>query len=212
MNEGPNSRTRLFNLISARVSRIPFLLYGLLLFCVGIAVYFVGVLLFFPRYFFGLNALLMPLNETIVWYSGVPVLSGIVLALIDLIIFFPSKRLTGQVRHDPPRDRMVTVALTAYDDEISISSVVEDFKHHPQVRSVIVISNNSHDGTLNRALEAGAIAFDEPRQGYGQCVWRCWSEALKHDETELIVLCEGDMTFRAYDIDKLSAYAPHADI
>ena len=38
------------------------------------------------------------------------------------------------------------------------------------------------------------------------------SEALKHDETELIVLCEGEMTFRAHDIDKLLAYASHADI
>ena len=38
------------------------------------------------------------------------------------------------------------------------------------------------------------------------------SKALKHDGTELIVLCEGDMTFRAHDIDKLLAYASHADI
>jgi hypothetical protein len=38
------------------------------------------------------------------------------------------------------------------------------------------------------------------------------SEALARGDTELIVLCEGDMTFRAYDLDKLIAYAPHADI
>ena len=31
-------------------------------------------------------------------------------------------------------------------------------------------------------------------------------------DSELIVLCEGDLTFRAYDIEKLLAYAPHADI
>ena len=36
---------------------------------------------------------------------------------------------------------------------------------------------------------------------------RSWSVA-----SELIVLCEGDRTFRAYDLDKLLAYAPHADI
>ena len=35
---------------------------------------------------------------------------------------------------------------------------------------------------------------------------------LRCDETELIVLCEGDRTFRAYDLDKFIAYAPHADI
>jgi hypothetical protein len=31
-------------------------------------------------------------------------------------------------------------------------------------------------------------------------------------DTELTLLCEGDMTFRAYDIDKFLAYAPHAEI
>jgi len=28
----------------------------------------------------------------------------------------------------------------------------------------------------------------------------------------LVALCEGDMTFRAADLDKFLAYAPHADI
>ena len=31
-------------------------------------------------------------------------------------------------------------------------------------------------------------------------------------DTELTLLCEGDMTFRAYDIDKFLAYIPHAEI
>ena len=32
------------------------------------------------------------------------------------------------------------------------------------------------------------------------------------DDTDLIVLCEGDMTFRAADLDKFIAYASHAEI
>ena len=31
-------------------------------------------------------------------------------------------------------------------------------------------------------------------------------------DTDLTLLCEGDMTFRAYDIDKFLAFVPHADI
>jgi glycosyltransferase involved in cell wall biosynthesis len=77
---------------------------------------------------------------------------------------------------------------------------------------VIVVSNNSTDRTLEEARQAGAVAFNERAQGYGHCVYRCFVEALKFDDTELIVLCEGDRTFRAADIDKLLAYAPHADI
>ena len=212
MNDAPAPQTRLHNHLVGAVKRIPFLLYGMLLTCFGVALYLLGVLLVFPRYLFGLNAVLMPINEAIVWYSGAPVLAGILFALVDLLVLFPSKRRSGPVRYHPLRDPMVTVALTAYNDEVSIGHAVGDFKRHPRVKNVIVISNNSRDHTLERALEAGALAYDEPKQGYGQCVWRCWSEALNHDDTELIVLCEGDMTFRAYDIDKLLAYAPHADI
>jgi hypothetical protein len=77
---------------------------------------------------------------------------------------------------------------------------------------VIVVSNNSKDATFGRAVEAGALTFNEERQGYGYCVHRCLAEAVRLGESDLIVLCEGDRTFRAYDLDKLLAYAPHGDI
>jgi len=89
---------------------------------------------------------------------------------------------------------------------------VSDFRAHPKVRRVIVISNNSTDRTIERAEAAGAIAVNETAQGYGQCVYRCYREALSHEDCEVVVLSEGDRTFRASDIDKLLAYAPHADI
>ena len=56
------------------------------------------------------------------------------------------------------------------------------------------------------------MAFNGKAAGYGHCVRRCLEEAVRFEDSELIVLCEGDMTFRAYDLDKLLAYAPHADI
>lgn len=166
-----------------------------------------------PRYLLGLNHLLLPLDERIVWYSGMPITIGFVLALTDLFVLFPAKRRrTPGVRFDPIQDPAVTVALTAYNDEQSIAAAVEDFLDHPLVRHVIVVSNNSTDRTLECAQAAGAIAINEPVQGYGRCVHRCLSEAVKLDDTELIVLCEGDRTFRAYDLDKFLAYAPHADV
>ena len=88
----------------------------------------------------------------------------------------------------------------------------EDFLQHPLVRRVIVVSNNSTDHTVQRAQEANAIVFNEPLPGYGRCVYRCLTEAVQYDDTELIVLCEGDLTFRAHDLDKFLAYVPHADI
>ena len=192
--------------------RIPFLMYGMLSVCLGLVVYLFGVLLVLPRYLLGLNAVLLPINEWIVWYSGVPIMAGFVLALADLLLLFKVKRRHNRVRVDDIGNLGLTVALTAYNDEDSISSAVSDFLSHPMVRRVIVVSNNSVDATFERAVTAGAIAANERAPGYGHCVYRCLTEALNHDDTELIVLCEGDRTFRAYDIDKLVAFAPHADV
>ena len=190
----------------------PFLLYGVLAFCTGISMYLVGVLLVFPRYLLGMHKLLDPVAHALVWYSGIPILTGIMLSLFDLLFLLQRKKPNLPVRYEPIRRRRVTVALTAYNDEQSIAGAVEDFLLHPLVERVIVVSNNSTDRTFERAEEAGAITFNEPHQGYGRCVHRCLSEAVKFTDTEFVVLCEGDSTFRAYDIEKMLAYAPHADI
>lgn len=191
---------------------LPLLLYGALSFCFGIAMYLAGVLLVFPRYLLGLNELLEPVAEWMVWYSGVPIVAGIALALVDLLYFLERKKPDLPVRYSPLLNRSVTVALTAYNDEESIADAVHDFSAHPLVRRVIVVSNNSSDRTFERAEQAGAVTFNEEAPGYGRCVFRCLTEAARFDDVELVVLCEGDLTFRAYDIDKLLAYAPHGDI
>jgi hypothetical protein len=43
-------------------------------------------------------------------------------------------------------------------------------------------------------------------------VHRALREGVASADTELTLLCEGDRTFRAFDIDKFLAYIPHADI
>jgi hypothetical protein len=198
---------------SALFVKTPLLMYAILLFCFGVTTYLFGVALVVPRYLLGLNAHLRTLNESIVWYSGIPVTLGVGLALVDVLALLSRKRLDEPVRFDPVADRHVAVTLTAYNDEASIGDAVKDFLASPFVRSLTVVSNNSSDGTMSTASDAGAIALNEPKQGYGHCVYRCLEEGLAlTDNAGLIVLCEGDMTFRAADIEKLIAYAPHADI
>lgn len=190
----------------------PFLLYGALCFCVGFVMYVIGTLLVFPRYLLGMRETLDPVAEWLIWYSGMPVMLGLALSLFDILILHSRKKPNVPVRFQPIARRRVTVALTAFNDEKSIGSAVEDFLSHPLVERVIVVSNQSTDLTFERAEAAGAITFNEPLRGYGRCVYRCLAEASHFTDTEFVVLCEGDRTFRAYDIEKLLAYAPHADI
>jgi glycosyltransferase involved in cell wall biosynthesis len=187
-------------------------LYGIVFFIIGVALYLAGVIVAVPRRLLFGDDFLLQINEAFVWYSGIPVLVGLVAILMDLFVLYPKKRTNEYIDHDEIQNKQITVVLTAYNDEKSIKTAVKDFQSHSLVRRVIVISNNSKDGTLNCAHEAGAIAFNEEMQGYGACVHRALSEGVKFEDTELTVLCEGDMTFRAYDIDKLLAFISHADI
>jgi len=194
------------------VKREKLALYGVLIAIIGMATYLAGVVLALPRRLLLGGDMLLQFNEALVWYSGIPVLIGVGLILLDLFVLYPNKRTNDFITHDDVATRAVTVALTAYNDEDSIGAAVEDFLAHPLVKRVVVISNNSRDQTLARAQAAGAIAYNEESQGYGACVHRALSEAVRFDDTDLTVLCEGDMTFRAYDIEKLLAYISHADI
>lgn len=194
------------------VQRQPWLMYGVILFIIGLTMHFAGVVIVAPAYLFGLHDELRPVSEFLVWYSGVPIVFGIALSLLDLLIFMESKRPYREYREEFMAHARVTVALTAYNDVESIAAAVADFKDHPRVSKVIVVSNNSTDGTLEAAAAAGAIAINEEKPGYGHCVYRCYEEALQRNGAELIVLCEGDRTFRAADIDKLITFAPHTDI
>lgn len=189
-----------------------FALYGFLLVSLALFAYVTGVALAPARWLFLDPPLFRQLNEALVWYSGIPLVIGGVLISWDLFRNVTRIRQAKWVRNDPPDNRSLTVALTAYNDERSIGGAVRDFRAHPLVRRVIVISNNSKDRTMELAGEAGAIVFNEPRQGYGACVHRALREALKFEDTDLTVLCEGDLTFRALDLDKFLTYIPHADV
>ena len=197
----------------AGLRQIPFFFYGTLLGLLGLALYFLGILFSVVRLFLNLGEPFQHWNELVIWYSGIPTTLGIVLAALDLAFLFPGKRRRSRhERLEPITDRRMVVALTAYNDEASIASAVEDFKTHPLVQRIIVVDNNSRDNTSEVARRAGASVVTETLPGYGRCVYRCFQEALAQENLDLIVLCEGDMTFRAKDLDKLLAYIDHADI
>ena len=194
------------------VRQFPLFFWGSLLILLGLGLYFLGIVLSVFRLVLQLPEPIGAWNAALVWYSGVPSTVGVGLAALDLAFLLPRKRGRALRRLiDPVVDRRVVVALTAYNDEQSIGQAVADFRQHPSVLSVIVVDNNSRDSTFDTALRAGARVVKEMQPGYGRCVYRCFQEALREDG-ELIVLCEGDMTFRAKDLDKFLAYIDDAEI
>jgi glycosyltransferase involved in cell wall biosynthesis len=180
---------------------------------IGLSLYFAAILLSIFRLMILQRHLLVGLIARLLWISGFPSTIGTILISVDLALLLPLKRRTHhQYTTKVAEASLISVALTAYNDELSIADAVRDFLSHPRVKRVIVVSNNSKDRTMELAIEAGATAVNEDRQGYGHCVWRSLKEAEQWQDTDLVALCEGDMTFRAADLDKFLAYMPHAEI
>jgi hypothetical protein len=191
--------------------RTPFALSGVVLALVGIVTYLVGATLGLLRFVLFHEVIPKSLVEWFLWYSALPIVLGTFLFLWDLATV-SRKREARSLRASDLANERVTVVLTAYNDELSIAQSVRDFQSHPAVSRVIVISNNSKDATEANARDAGAIVFNEDEQGYGACVRRAILEGAAYEDTAIVALCEGDMTFRAMDLDKMVPYLRHADI
>ena len=189
-----------------------FILFGSGLVVVGIFGFFIGAGLGFLRFIFQLHGEMRLFIEQIIWYSAMPLVFGFILIFAEFIFIVRRKRLYKKLVNERPKNNAITVLLTAYNDEKSIGAAVKDFKKHPLVKRVVVVSNNSTDDTIKVAKAAGAIVYNEKKQGYGPCVFRCILESLRYKDTNLICLAEGDRTFRAYDLDKFLPYTCHAEV
>ena len=192
--------------------RLPLLLYGILLVLVALAIHVVGTIALVVTAMSGSGLASLQFPARLLLVSGGLLLLAAGLAAFDLLALLPSKRQRPDVMMDPPANRHLTVALTALNDESSVGPAVDDFLAHPLVRRVIVVDNGSTDRTADVARARGAIVVQESQRGYGRCVYRALQEGVSYTDTELTLLCEADMTFRASDIDKFMSYIPHADI
>jgi len=190
---------------------LPCMLYGLILVMAALVLFTLRIV-WNSLFFFARPGLIGAPDGSFLYYCGIPVLTGVLLIYIDLRFLLPKKRAHQGVHSDPVQNKLLTAVLTAFNDELAIGLAVADFIAHPLVKRVLVIDNNSVDDTRSVAEKAGATVICEKRAGYGNCVYRAFEEALKFSDTEMVLLCEGDRTFRAADIEKFLAYVPHAEI
>lgn len=103
--------------------------------------------------------------------------------------------------------KRISVVLPAYNEASGIGEVVEAFRRIPEVDEVLVVDNNSTDGTGELARKAGARIILEERQGYGYASRR----GLKEASGDLIFITEPDGTFVAQDIHKFLALSDEFD-
>jgi glycosyltransferase involved in cell wall biosynthesis len=87
----------------------------------------------------------------------------------------------------------IAVLIPCYNEEKTVSQVVDNFRHVLPEAEIYVYDNNSKDETARLAAEAGAIVRVERRQGKGNVLRRMFSDI----EADVYVLVDGDNTYDA---------------
>ena len=165
-------------------------------------------------------AWLAPVVRTQAWF--LPMYLGLVAAASAAFVALGVVMFVIYDLFVPPRNFMnrpldkarVHVGITSYNDREAVRATVSEFKNCPQVTKVCVADNNSKDGSMQAAKDAGADAVVlETIPGYGSCCMAALAEAARGlGPDDVIVLTEGDMTFSAGDVKKFLAYLEHCDM
>lgn len=87
----------------------------------------------------------------------------------------------------------IAVLVPCYNEEATITQVVEDFRRALPGAEIYVYDNNSTDRTAEVARACGAIVRCEPLQGKGNVVRRMFADI----EAEVYLLVDGDATYDA---------------
>lgn len=93
---------------------------------------------------------------------------------------------------------MKVAVIPALDEEASVGGVVEAFRSLrdeaglPLLGDVIVADNGSRDGTVSRALAAGARVVHARRRGYGSACRAGVEEALRNEDVDCILFADAD--------------------
>jgi glycosyltransferase involved in cell wall biosynthesis len=87
----------------------------------------------------------------------------------------------------------IAVLMPCYNEEITISKVIADFRAALPSANIYVYDNNSTDRSIERAQEVGAIVRRERLQGKGNVIKRMFADV----EADAYVLVDGDDTYDA---------------
>lgn len=91
--------------------------------------------------------------------------------------------------------KKIAVLVPCYNEELTIKSVIDDFKNVIPEADIYVYDNNSKDKTAEIAKNAGAIVVREYRQGKGNVV----RSMFRDIEADCYIMVDGDDTYPAKD-------------
>ena len=97
-----------------------------------------------------------------------------------------------------PRPK-IAILIPCYNEELTIATVVRDFRAELPEAEIYVFDNNSTDRTVERALEAGAQVSHERRQGKGYVVQSMFAQV----DADIYVMVDGDGTYPASEVHRL---------
>ena len=95
--------------------------------------------------------------------------------------------------------KKIAVLIPCYNEEITISKVVKDFKKRLPNALIYVYDNNSTDNSVKLAKEAGAIVRYEIRQGKGNVVRTMFREI----DADCYLMVDADDTYSSKDAKKM---------
>lgn len=104
--------------------------------------------------------------------------------------------------------KRVSVVFPAYNEAPYIKRAIEDFSIDGIVDEIVVVDNNSRDGTAEEARKTAARVVQETAQGYGHALRR----GIREARGEIVILAEPDGTFVGRDVLKLLAYSDEFDM
>lgn len=104
----------------------------------------------------------------------------------------------------------IEVAIPCYNEEMTITKVIRDFRSALPEADIVVYDNNSSDRSALLAMEEGARVVPVNQQGKGWVVKKIFEQS----DVDIVVMVDGDDTYEAKDVKSLihPIYSEEADM
>lgn len=99
------------------------------------------------------------------------------------------------------QDLSIAILVPCYNEELTVATVIADFQAQLPHATIYVFDNNSTDRTAEIASRAGAVVFQERRQGKGFVV----QSMFRMVEADVYIMVDGDSTYPASEVRRLIA-------